>query len=72
MAVVSGSGTTYDVAVRGMTNTGTVIASVPAGAAHSASGIPSQASSSIDNVVSYVPSGWQNGSGASPCPTKIR
>ena len=42
-AVVTGSGTTYNVAVSGMTQSGTVIASVPAGVA-SANGLSNTAS----------------------------
>ena len=48
---VTGSGTTYNVAVSGMTGSGTVIASVAAGVAHAAAGIPNEASTSTDNVV---------------------
>ena len=44
-AVVTGSGTTYNVAVSGMTGNGTVISSIPAGAALDAAGNPSTASS---------------------------
>jgi len=51
-AVVTGSGTTYNVAVSGMLGTGTVTVSVPAGVA--TSGIESnQASTSVDNSVVY-------------------
>ena len=51
-AVVSGSGTTYNVAVSGMTQTGTVTASVAAGAA-SANGTSNTASTSTNNTVTY-------------------
>ena len=50
-ALVTGSGTTYDVAVSGMTGDGTVIASIPAGAAVDAGGNGNTASTSIDNTV---------------------
>jgi SdrD B-like domain len=51
-AVVTGSGATYNVAVSGMTGTGTVIASLGAGVATS-SGNQSKASTSTDNTVTY-------------------
>ncbi len=51
--VVSGSGTTYNVAVSGMTGSGTVTASVNAGATTDAAGNSSQASTSSDNTVTY-------------------
>ncbi|MBI5854712.1 MAG: hypothetical protein HZB35_05675 [Nitrospirae bacterium] len=47
------SGTTYNVAVTGMTGTGTVVASVGAGAASDAAGNPSAASTSTDNTVTF-------------------
>jgi alpha-ketoglutarate-dependent taurine dioxygenase len=50
---VTGSGTTYDVAVDGMTDTGTVIANIASGAAHDAAGNASFASTSTDNIVTY-------------------
>jgi hypothetical protein len=52
-AIVSGSGTTYNVAVSGMTQSGTVIASLGAGVAHDAAGNASTASTSTDNQVTY-------------------
>ena len=52
-AVVTGSGTTYDVAVSGMTGSGTVIASIAAGVAHDGAGNGNAASTSTDNTVSY-------------------
>jgi hypothetical protein len=52
-ATVSGSGTTYNVAVSGMTGSGTVIASLDAAVAHDAAGNPSDASTSTDNTVTY-------------------
>ena len=52
-ATVSGSGTTYQVAVNGMLGNGTVVASVRAGAALGLSGRPSTSSESSDNCVTY-------------------
>jgi hypothetical protein len=59
-ALVTGSGTTYNVAVSGMTSDGTVIASVPAGSnspstsgAQDAVGNGNSASTSTDNTVTY-------------------
>jgi hypothetical protein len=53
-AVVTGSGTTYNVAVSGMTANGTVIATIPAGAATDGAGNTSAASTSGDNTVTYT------------------
>jgi hypothetical protein len=50
---VTGSGTTYNVAVSGMTQSGTVTATIPAGAAQDGAGNPSLASTSTDNSVTY-------------------
>ncbi|MBN2353736.1 MAG: chitobiase/beta-hexosaminidase C-terminal domain-containing protein [Spirochaetales bacterium] len=52
-ATVTGSGTTYNVAVSGMTGDGTVIASLAAGVAHDAAGNASEASTAADNTVTY-------------------
>ena len=52
-AAVTGSGTTYNVAVSGMTSSGTVIVSVGSGKAHDAAGDPNTASTSTDNIVIY-------------------
>jgi len=52
-AVVTGSGTTYNVAVSGMTGSGSVTATIPDGAAVDASNVPSMASTSTDNSVTY-------------------
>ena len=52
-ATVTGSGTTYNVAVSGMTGSGTVIASIAAEVAHDAAGNPSEATTSTDNTVTY-------------------
>src|SRR4029077_11106719 len=49
-AVVTGGGTTYDVAVSGMTGDGTVIATLAAGVAHDTAGNASTVSSSVDNT----------------------
>jgi nitrogen fixation protein FixH len=52
-ATVTGSGNTYEVAVSGMTGTGTVIASLAAGVASDAVSNNSAASTSTDNVVTF-------------------
>jgi hypothetical protein len=52
-AAISGSGTTYDVVVSGMTSSGTVIAALLATAAHDIAGNASVESTSTDNVVLY-------------------
>ena len=49
----SGDHMTYTVVVSGMTDSGTVIATIPGGAAHDAAGNANAASSSADNLVSY-------------------
>jgi hypothetical protein len=51
-ATITGSGTTYNVAVSGMKKAGTVIASIPAGVATGTNG-PNAASTSSDNIVTY-------------------
>ena len=53
-ATVTGSGKTYDVAVTGMTSTGTVVATVAAGKAHDSLGNSSSASTGSDNSVQFV------------------
>ena len=53
-AVVTGTGPTYNVAVSGMTGTGNVVASVPAGAATDAAGNASLVSTSTDNTVTVT------------------
>jgi YVTN family beta-propeller protein len=50
-ASVTGSGATYSVSVTGMAGAGTVVASIPAGAAADLTGSPSLASTSTDNTV---------------------
>jgi CSLREA domain-containing protein len=52
-ATVTGSGTTYDVAVTGMTRTGTVLASIAAGVALDPSTYDNTASTSTDNSIYY-------------------
>lgn len=52
-ATITGSGTTYAVAVSGMTSDGTVIATIAAGKAHDAAGNSNAASTSTDNTVTY-------------------
>jgi len=52
-AAVTGSGTTYNVAVSGMVRDGTVIAGIPAGVASDAAGNLNAASTSTDNTVTY-------------------
>ena len=51
----SGDATTFSVAVSGMTQSGTVIASVGAGVATDAATNPNTASTSTDNTVMYAP-----------------
>jgi hypothetical protein len=58
-AAVSGSGTTYTVSVSGMTGSGTVVASIPAGSAQDAAGNGNNLSTSTDNIVSYIAQFWQ-------------
>ncbi len=53
VGTVTGSGTTYNVAVSGMTGSGNVIASIDAGVAHDAAANPNTASTSLDNSVTY-------------------
>jgi hypothetical protein len=52
-ASVSGSGTTYTVSVSGMAGSGTVVVSLPVGAAQDSAGNNSAASSSTDHTVTY-------------------
>ena len=53
MAAVTGSGTTYNVAVSGMTTPGTVVATIPAGRAVDVANNPNLASTSTDNSVQF-------------------
>jgi len=52
-AIVTGSGSTYNVAVSGMTTDGVVSATIAAGVAHDAAGNTNVASGSTDNTVTY-------------------
>jgi uncharacterized repeat protein (TIGR02543 family) len=52
-AVITGSGTTYNVAVSGMTGSGTVMVTIAAGVATDAAGNPNVASTSTDNTVTW-------------------
>jgi len=52
-AIISGAGPTYNIAVSGFTGPGTIVASIPAGAATDAAANPSAASTSTDNTVTY-------------------
>jgi subtilisin-like proprotein convertase family protein len=52
-ATVTGSGKNYDVAVSGMTASGTLTVTIPAGAAHDVAGNANAASTSTDNTVTY-------------------
>src|SRR5262249_28122987 len=53
-AVVTGSGTTYNVAVSGMTADGTVIASIAANVAHDGANNGDTASTGTDHTVTYA------------------
>ena len=48
------NGTTYNIAVSGMSTTGTVTASIPAGVVMSSTSAPNIASTSTDNTVNYI------------------
>jgi hypothetical protein len=48
-------GTAYEVTVAGMTGSGLVVASIPAGAAHDLAGNPNAPSTSTDNTVNFNP-----------------
>ncbi len=54
VGAVTGSGTTYDVAVSGMDASGTVVASIGAGVASDAVGNPNDASTSTDDSVGWI------------------
>jgi hypothetical protein len=53
VAAVSGAGPVYTVSVTGMSGTGAVVASIPAGAATDLGGNPNAASTSTDNSVAF-------------------
>ncbi len=55
VGMVTGNGTTYNVAVSGMAGAGTVIASIAAGVAHDVAGNANVASTSTDNSVVFDP-----------------
>ncbi len=57
VGTVTGSGTTYNVAVTGMTTGGAVIASIAAGMATDLAGNPNGASTSSDDTVFWAPGG---------------
>ncbi|MDT4892727.1 MAG: hypothetical protein QOE97_1762 [Pseudonocardiales bacterium] len=61
---ISGSGPTYNVAVSGMTTSGTVSASIGAGKVHDANGTANSASTSTDNSVT-----WDGTAPTAPKPT---
>ncbi|NJO90341.1 MAG: hypothetical protein HC831_16400 [Chloroflexia bacterium] len=48
---VTGSGTTYDVAVSGMTDDGTVVINIPANSAHNGTGVGNTASVNTQNTI---------------------
>jgi len=52
---VTGGGTSYTIAVSGLTGSGTVTAAIAANAVHNAGGAGNTASTSTDNTVSYDP-----------------
>ena len=54
VSAVTGAGANYDVAVSGMTSSGTVVARLAAGVAHDANGNANTASTSTDNTLTYV------------------
>ncbi|MER8879978.1 putative Ig domain-containing protein [Mesorhizobium sp. M0684] len=55
IAVVTGSGSTFSVAVSGMTGSGSVVATIPAGVATNAAVDANEASTSTDNTVTFTP-----------------
>ncbi len=71
-ATVTGSGGNYNVAVTGMTGSGTVIATIAAGVAQDTAGNNNLASTSTDNTVTYdnvAPSVTINQAAGQPDPT---
>jgi Concanavalin A-like lectin/glucanases superfamily len=54
IVAVNGSGTTYDVAVSGLTGQGLIMASINAGSVHDGTGNPNSASTSTDNSVLFI------------------
>jgi hypothetical protein len=55
IATVSGSGTTYNIAISGMTTAGTIVATIPASVATDYNLRPNFASTSADNTVAWIP-----------------
>ena len=53
VGTVTGTGMTYNVAVSGMTSSGTVIANIATGVAHDIADNPNMAATSTDNTVAY-------------------
>jgi hypothetical protein len=53
-ADITGSDSVYNIAVSGMSNSGTVLVSIPAGTVEDIDGVLNTASSSIDNSVTYI------------------
>ena len=73
-AAISGSGATYTVVVSGMTGRGTVVASIPAGAAKDSSNKNNAASTSTDNVITFdneAPAVTINQAATQPDPTNV-
>jgi hypothetical protein len=68
VATVTGSGTTYNVAVTGMTTPGAVIATVAAGVATNSGGQSNLASTSTDNQVTWTPTASITLSTSAPTP----
>lgn len=76
LGTVTGSGTTYNVAVSGMATSGTVIATIPAGVCINAINEPNLASTSTDNTVTFnapaaPPTVTINQAAAQPDPTGV-
>lgn len=65
-AIVTGSGTNYNVAVSGIIHSSTVTVSIAAGVAHDAAGNPNLASTSTDDTVTFVPDSTAISSSANP------
>jgi hypothetical protein len=78
--IAPNDGTTYNVAVSGMTGNGTVVATILAGVAHDAASFPNVASTSTDNTVAYdgtaptvaMSSATPNSTNTSPIPVTVQ
>ena len=70
-AVVTGEGPTYNVAVSGMTQSGTVIAAINAGAVHDVAGNANTASTSTDHTVTWDVTGPNVTINAVTSPTNV-